>query len=90
MWLTSANTPLPGGSNELSKHVISYRQSFKRNEINSLREIADSVTGRLQEDSGSSHGKMFPGTIDFLLGVSAQNLQSCRMIITITSPTNNI
>jgi len=60
VWLTSADTTPPDDSHELSGHVLSYRQIFKRNEIDSPREIIDSVTGRLQEDMGSSHGKLFP------------------------------
>ena len=55
MWPISADTIPPDGSHELSVHVLSYRQIFKRKEINAQREIADSVTGRLQENPVSIH-----------------------------------
>ena len=57
MWLTAADTTPPNGSHERSEHVLSYRQIFKRNEIDSPREITDSVTGRLQENPVSIDDK---------------------------------
>jgi hypothetical protein len=50
MWLTSADTIPPYGSQDLSQLVISRRQIFKRKEINARRGIADSVKGRLREN----------------------------------------
>ena len=62
-------------------HVISCRRIFTIIEINYRGEIRYSETGRLQEDSGSFHGKdflcyIFAGTTDFLLPFSALPFQT--------------